>query len=145
MDTLLNYTLHAEQSYHHDGPILIGFSIENLAAYDIWVLKWYTPLEGIRGKIFEIECDGVEVPYAGRMVKRGNPSASDYVRLIPGVPVRVDFNLSQSYALPVAKECKLRFRGRIHDVVVDPAQVPRAAESHSPVMCEGNEVVFAIV
>jgi hypothetical protein len=145
VDALLNYTLHAERSYHHSGPIFIGFGIENLTPRDIWVLKWYTPLEGIRGKIFEVECDGVPVPYAHLMVKRGNPSATDYLRLAPGKSVRVDFDLSLAYTLPIAKECNVRFKGRIHDVVLDPAHVPRAAESHSPVMIEGSELVFAVV
>lgn len=145
MGVMLTYALRAEQSYRYRGPVLIGFSIRNLTSHDIWVLKWYTPLEGIRGKILEVECDGVSVPYAGMMVKRGNPSVDDYLQLLPGTPVHIDFDLSQSYALPMAKKCKVRFKSRIYDLVDHFSQVPRTVERHSPVMIGGNEVVFEIV
>jgi hypothetical protein len=144
MAALLKYSLHAQESYRHSGPILLGFSIENLSSNDVWILKWYTPLEGIKGKILEVECDGVAIPYDGRMLKRGRPVETDYVRLVPGKPERAEFDVSQVYSLPVSRACRVRFRGRIHDVVLDAGPIPRLAEDQRQIDIDGNGVLFAI-
>jgi hypothetical protein len=44
-----------------------------LASEGCYVLKWFTPLEGIGGDIFRVERDGAELPYHGKLVKRGPP------------------------------------------------------------------------
>jgi peptidyl-Lys metalloendopeptidase len=145
MDVALKYYLRAQGSYVQGAPVIIGFSIENLSAMDVWLLKWYTPLEGIKGKIFEATCDGVDIPYEGRLMKRGNPETGDYVRLHPGGSASSEFDVSSVYALPACKECKLEFKGRIHDVVFDQRQIPRAADEHLSVELTGDAVSFSIV
>ncbi len=144
MAIALKYDLQAQGSYVQGKPINIEFALENLSAREVWVLKWYTPLEGIKGKIFEVKCDGVDVPYKGRMVKRGNPGPDDYVRIGPGESARAEFDLSNAYALPVCKECRVSFKGPIHDAVLNQQQVPRAVEEHVPVDVAGNAVSFSI-
>lgn len=145
MDVALRYDLNAQNSYVKGGPVVIGFTIENLSSKDVWILKWYTPLEGIKGKIFDIKCDGVDIPYEGRLMKRGNPEIDDYIHLLPGGLAYADVDLSQAYSLPACAECWLKFKGRIYDVVFDERQVPRASDEHLGVNIPGDAVVFSIV
>jgi len=140
----LKYTLQAQSNYVQGTPIVIGFEIENLSSTEIRILKWYTPLEGIKGKIFEVRCDGVEVPYEGMMMKRGNPARADYVHLPAGASARAEFDLSQCYSLPECQKCRLKFKGRIHDVVFDERQLPRTANQHSVIDVPGEAVSFSI-
>jgi hypothetical protein len=141
---LLTYRLQAQKRYDHSLPIKLGFSIENLSASDLWILKWYTPLEGIKNNIFEVVCDGVEIPYEGRMVKRGTPERDDYLRLGARSTEHVEVDLAEAYSFPAAKECRVRFKGRIHDVVSEARQVPRAMADHSPADIDGDSVVFEL-
>jgi peptidyl-Lys metalloendopeptidase len=139
---LLTYRMQAQKTYDHSLPIKLAFSIENPSAKELWILKWYTPLEGIKSNIFEVVCDGVEIPYEGRMVKRGAPERDDYLRLGPRSTEHVEVDLSNAYNCPAAKQCRVKFKGRIHDVVSDAQQVPRAMADHSPVDIDGNTVAF---
>jgi peptidyl-Lys metalloendopeptidase len=145
MDVTLRYHLQAESSYIQGVPVVVGFSVENLSSVDVWILKWYTPLEGIKGKIFEVTCDGVDIAYEGRLMKRGNPEKDDYARLYPGESASAKVDLASVYTFPACKECRLKFKGRIHDVVSDQREVPRAADTHLPVDISGNAVSFSIV
>jgi hypothetical protein len=141
---LLTYRLQARKTYDHSLPINLGFRIENLSPNDLWVLTWYTPLEGIKSNIFEVVCDGAEIPYEGRMIKRGAPGREDYLRLAARSTEQVEVDLSNAYHCPAAKECRVKFKGRIHDVVNDARQVPRAMDDHSPVDIDGDAVVFEL-
>jgi hypothetical protein len=141
---LLSYRLRAQKSYDHSLAINLGFSLENLSPNDLWILKWYTPLEGIKSNIFQVVCDGVEIPYEGRMVKRGAPERDDYLRLAARSTEHVEVDLSNAYNCPAAKECRVRFKGRIHDVVDDARQIPRTMADHSPIDMDGAPVVFEL-
>lgn len=145
MSLSLRYHLHAQSSYVQGAPIVIEFSLENLSPNDVWILKWYTPLEGIKGKIFELKCDGVDILYEGRMVKRGEPGLDDYIRLKAGSSVHVEVDLSHDYSFPNSGECELKFKGRIFDVTSDEHQVPRASSEHIYIDIPGNTVSFSIV
>ena len=140
----LKYHLHAQSSYVLGKPVVITFSLESFSASDVWILKWYTPLEGIKGKIFKVTCDGVEIPYEGRMVKRGNPLREDYILLQPGASAHAEFDLSQVFSLRECNECRLQFKGRIHDVVFDEQQIARTLDQHVGVDVPGDPVSFRI-
>ncbi len=57
----MKYELKAQDSYRKDNPVMIDFVLHNLSDKDLWVLTWYTPLEGIKGNIFHVICDGIMV------------------------------------------------------------------------------------
>ncbi len=144
MDISLRYYLQARSNYVLGTPIVIAFSIKSFCSTDVWILNWHTPLEGIKGKIFEVTCDGIEIPYEGRLVKRGNPQRKDYILLRPGASAQAEFDLSQVYSLRECNECRLKFKGRIHDVVLDEQQVARAVDQHVGVDVPGDPVSFRI-
>jgi hypothetical protein len=140
----LRYSLKAQPRYVLGQPILIGFTLENAASRGLWVLRWYTPLEGINGKILQVSCDGVDVPYEGRLVKRGRPSREDYAHLQPGASVRAEFDLAHCYSLSACNECRVAFKGRIHDVVTSEQELPPAAREPAPADASGSGVSFRI-
>jgi hypothetical protein len=144
MPISLRYSLQAQARYFLGEPIGIGFTLESLASTVIWVLKWYTPLEGIKGKILQVSCDGVDVPYEGRLVKRGSPSREDYVRLQPGASVSAEFDLANCYSLGECNECRVTFKGRIHDVVTSEQGLPPAAHEPASADASGSPVSFRI-
>jgi hypothetical protein len=141
---LLTYRMQAQKTYDHSLPIKLAFSIENPSAKELWILKWYTPLEGIKSNIFEVVCDGVEIPYEGRMIKRGAPERDDYLRLGARSTEHVEVDLSTAYRFPAAKQCRVKFKGRIHDVAADARQLPRSPADHSPTDIDGDAVVFEV-
>ncbi len=145
MAVKLEYALQAQNSYVKGEPVIVGFSIKNLSSTDVWILKWYTPLEGIKGRIFQVTCDGVDIPYEGMLMKRGNPERGDYIRIRQGGSARADFDLSSVYSVPVCKTCIVKFKGRIHDVIVDEREIPRTSDKHLFVDVPGNVVSFSLV
>jgi hypothetical protein len=140
----LRYNFRARANYIQGQPVVIAFEIENLSSTDVWVLKWYTPLEGIKGKIFKVYCDGVEIPYEGPMMKRGNPGPADYAHVPAGGTAGADFDLSQAYSLPACQECRVKFKGRIHDAVSDEPHPSRTADQHTSLEISGDDALFSI-
>lgn len=145
IDQILKYQLSADPVYISGESVRIGFTLQNTSDKNLWVLKWYTPLEDIKGKIFRVTCDGREIPYEGRMVKRGDPTKDDYIFLAPKDSVFAEVDLSKAYSLPVCNECHVVFKGRIHDIVTDESLLPNKSEKHQWVDIPGNTVSFRVV
>jgi peptidyl-Lys metalloendopeptidase len=125
--------------------VALNFTLENLTAKGLWVLNWYTPLEGLKGRILKVFCLGSEILYEGRMIKRGNPSPKDYVYLGAGAAVSSEVDLSSAYTLPACREVQVSFRGNIHDVVFEGEQFPRMSEDQRSLDIPGNSVSFAVI
>jgi peptidyl-Lys metalloendopeptidase len=145
LNNMIKYRLSAQNSYVKDNPIIINFTLENLSNENLWVLTWYTPLEGLKGKIFRVICDGTEIPYEGPMVKRGQPKKGDYIHIDPGRSVSVEVDLSNVYKLPVCKECRVEFKGRIYDFSTSGDSTPKSSEEHQMLSITGNTVTFSVV
>jgi peptidyl-Lys metalloendopeptidase len=78
-------------------PIRVIFTLTNHTAEALSVLKWYTPLEGLKSNILHVKRSGKSVPYVGIVAKRGIPLPKDYVTLGPGNSVSVEMDLSEGY------------------------------------------------
>jgi hypothetical protein len=90
----------ASRVYDSAEPVQLRFELTNDGDEDLYVLKWYTPLEGINSDCLTVLRNGkTRVPYDGPMVKRGNPGPDDYVLIPAGKTVAVDVDLSESYAV----------------------------------------------
>jgi hypothetical protein len=144
MDSAVSYQLLAQDHYAPGGPIVVTFRLSNAGDRDVWVLNWYTPLEGIKGRIFDVTCSGESVAYEGRLMKRGDPTAEDYIRVAAGDSAVADVDLAQAYPLRGCDPCVVRFTGRLIDVVWDPQHLPRPRDHHQPVSIDGNRVSFRI-
>lgn len=145
MMPLLSYELLAKKTYILGHSVTIDFALTNHSSSELSILKWYTPLEGINGRIFEVTCDGNVIPYQGRLVKRGNPSLGDYLELKPGESVHAQFDLSRFYSLPICSQLNLVFNGTIHDVQLGKLKQPRVMDDHQSMAIPGNIVSFSIV
>jgi|SRR5215217_1974989 peptidyl-Lys metalloendopeptidase len=141
----MKYQLGAQDSYVKDNPIIINFKLHNLSNEDLWVLSWYTPLEGIKGDIFRVLCDGNEILYEGPMVKRGQPTKSDYIHIDPGRSVSREVDISSVYKLPPSHEYVVQFEGTIYDFATSGDFTPKKSEEHEMVNITGNSVAFRVV
>lgn len=80
-------------------PVLVHVTIANPGRQRVMLLRWRTPLDGVTAPLFAVTRDGADVPYAGRMAKRPEPTDADYVTLEPGASVTTDVDLAKLYAL----------------------------------------------
>lgn len=143
---VLRFRLEAQPSYIIGQPVPITFTLENLTNRDIYVLTWYTPLEGVKGKIFKVTRDGTEIPYEGRMVKRGNPAREDYIHITSrgsSAPSTVD--LSLSFNMTVPGEYHVEFIKRVYDLTFNEHILPRKQAEHQGVHIPGNAVTFRMI
>lgn len=142
---MLKYTLKAKESYTQDQEVNICFRLENVSNEKLWVLTWYTPLEGIKGKIFRVTRDGEKIPYQGRMVKRGNPARKHYVGIEPKSSLSAQVDLSLAYDLSKPGQYRVEFKGRLHDVTKEESSLPRSQDRHSGMDIAGNAVTFKLI
>jgi hypothetical protein len=144
-DTMLRYHLDAKHSYIVDEQIIISFTLENISNKDLWILTWYTPLEGLKGNIFRVICDGQEMPYEGIMAKRGDPNRDDYVQIPSKASVSSNVDLSKAYKLLPCNECRVGFKAKIFDISDILNSIPKGQDQHQPIDIQGNDITFSIV
>jgi len=143
-EAVLNFKLEAEAGYAAIGAVDIKFTLENVSNEALYVLTWYTPLEGLKGKIFKVTRNGEEIPYEGRMIKRGNPAREDYVRIGPGETASATVDLSSGYDLGARGEYRVEFKGRIHDIAREGQPLPRTQDASQGMDVKGNAVAFRV-
>ena len=141
---ILKYELFSDSIYTVGRPVKIGFNLHNLTGDTLCVLTWYTPLEGMKGKIFNIKHLGKKLIYQGRMVKRGNPAAEDYVCIPPHGKIGTLTDLSGAYDFSSPGEYSLDFVGIIHDVSRERANIPRSMDSHKGMRALGDSIILHI-
>ncbi|HEX6703743.1 MAG TPA: hypothetical protein VF169_03200 [Albitalea sp.] len=98
-------------------PVLLRFSVTNLSKGPVLLLEWNTPFEGWFGPFVEVSRDGVALPYRGPTVKRGDPAAQEYLRLLPGRGRTASVDLAQPFDLSVPGRYRVVPRVRVFDVV----------------------------
>jgi peptidyl-Lys metalloendopeptidase len=100
----------ATPEVHAQGPLTIRFTLTNTSDGELAVLKWHTPLDGIRSDMFLVERDGVPAPYLGVLVKRGAPTAEDVVILPKGGSVSATVDLFKAYAISEPGDYTVQFQ-----------------------------------
>jgi hypothetical protein len=105
----LSATLEAPSSLPNGEAVWLKFTLANHSEEKLYVLTWYTPLEGILGRIFQVERDGQAVPYEGPLVMRGDPLPEDYVLLEPGASVSAEVDLATVYDFSQVGEYTIEF------------------------------------
>jgi hypothetical protein len=95
--------------YGHDDAVLIEFILANPNDEDVWILPWFTSLDGLRHDAFSVfDADGRKVPYDGILVKRGRPTKASFLRLEAGSSRRSVIDLSKAYKIRSAGEYKVQ-------------------------------------
>ena len=87
----------------------VSFTLRNDGSATITVLRRQTPLEGILGDLFEVTFAGRRLEYRGRMVKRGPPTADEFVTLGPGSHAHATVDLAEGYDLSSPGRYRVRF------------------------------------
>jgi peptidyl-Lys metalloendopeptidase len=134
----------AEQHVSEE-PILVDMELRNLANTPRYVLKWYTPFEGVAGEIFKVDHDGETVPYRGILAKRGDPEASDYIEIAAGASAEASVDLAPSYDLSAPGTYRVEFVSGLHDVAEAAEKVPRPRDQHREQRLECGTVRFRVL
>jgi hypothetical protein len=97
---VLRGKLFASKVYDSAEPVKLRFDLTNNGEEDLYVLKWYTPLEGLNSDCLKVvRNEKSKVAYDGPMIKRGHPGPDDYVLIPAGETVTADVDVSESYAV----------------------------------------------
>lgn len=122
--------LEAQPTYRAGGPVEVGFTLSNRANATVRVLRWYTPLEGVRGDIFRVSRAGRRLRYDGPLMKRGDPGPADYVEVPPGKSVTATADLSGAYGIQEPGTYRVAFTRGLADVARSGDTVPRPRDRH---------------
>lgn len=87
----------------------IKFTFTNNSEEIIYILKWYTPLEGMKSRFLNITFGKEELKYEGIMAKRSLPKAKHYICLKPKQPVHNTIDLIESYTFPYDGEYTIHY------------------------------------
>lgn len=144
-DVLLAWRLQAPELARSGEPVELRFTLTNHGAEPLWVLAWYTPLEGMWGDIFVVHLDGERLAYQGPMVKRAAPAREDYVLLRAGESVTEEIDLALGYPLDGSGRLTVAFRGRLLDVAREGEPVPPADGAERPLEIPGDPIALDLM
>jgi heat shock protein HslJ len=109
-ESALVATIEAPESLPTGAVVKVRFTLTNISSEGLFVLTWLTPLEGLAGDIFQVQRDGVDLPYRGKLVKRGNPIPEEYVWIDAGGSISAEIDLAEGYDFSQAGQYTLQFR-----------------------------------
>lgn len=89
------------------------WTLHNDTVETLQVLVWHTPLAGFSNDLFYVERDGEPVPYIGRLVKWGTPTAEDYVEIESGGSVSATFDPSAVYDMSQPGQYTIAYRSEL--------------------------------
>jgi hypothetical protein len=123
----------------------VEFTLINNTESGLYILKWYTPLEGLGGEIFHVERDGQSIPYEGPLAMRGDPTPDAYVFLESGASVSATVDLAAAYDFSKPGEYTITFISpRISDVAKTEDRMAASVDDLGPVEITSNRVTVKI-
>lgn len=140
----LTLTLEAEKSFVGASEnVVLRITYRNDSAEDLYLVRWQTALHGVEADLFDVRLDGRPVAYTGRLYKRAQPTAADYLRLPAGSAVSADVDLSGVYAISHTGEYSVGYRVTLQDALraSSPTEVFDLSEPHG---LESNRVFLAV-
>jgi len=123
----------------------LEFTLINHSETSLYVLKWYTPLEGLAGEIFRIERDGQVIPYQGILATRVTPPPEAYVLLEPGEALSAEVDLATAYDFSKSGEYTIEFLSpSISHVARTEAEMAKTLNDLGPVQIPSKRVSVTI-
>ncbi|MBZ4416209.1 M35 family metallo-endopeptidase [Myxococcus sp. RHSTA-1-4] len=94
--------------------VLVTVTMTNVSSRTVRVLKWHTPVDGLKEDLFKVTADGVAAEYNGRHYKWATPQATDYLNLAPGESVSSKVDLASVYDFSKTATYDIRFDSAGH-------------------------------
>lgn len=127
-------------------PVEVEFTITNTGDRALYLLNWYTPLEGVLGNIFKVAFQGQELPYQGPMVMRAAPLPEQYIQLVAGESKTAVVGLSDVYDFTESGEYTIAYRSPfISDVAFDESGFAETVDELGPVQITSSPITLEIL
>jgi peptidyl-Lys metalloendopeptidase len=104
--------IYSHDTYSANEEKSLIFGLVNNTGSPIYILKWNTPLEGLKSDCLEVEKNGKTLPYKGSKVTRGTPSPLDFISLAPGGSITQPIDLDEGYDLSRSGKYLVRLKSR---------------------------------
>jgi hypothetical protein len=144
-ETELEAALDVPATLPTGAAVPLHFTLTNTTHTSLYVLKWYTPLEGIAGEIFRVERGGQVIPYAGILATRAAPTRDNYVLLSPGESASAEVDLATAYDFSQAGVYTIEFISpRISHVARTEAELAKTLDDLHPVQIGSEPVTVEI-
>jgi peptidyl-Lys metalloendopeptidase len=104
------------QEYNAKDRQILKFTLTNNSNEKVNVLKWQTPLEGIKNDMFWVKRQDEVAVYLGKIVKRAAPKPHDYVTLDPKESISTDFDISEIYDITKSGTYTVEFDSNVLDL-----------------------------
>ena len=141
----LEVVLQAPATLRSGELVMLTFTLINHSDMSLYVLKWYTPLEGLMGEILRVERDGQAIPYEGILATRTTPPPEAYVLLESGASVSAEVDLSRAYDFSQAGEYTIEFPSpSLSCVTATEADMAKTVDDLGPVSMPSNVVYVTI-
>jgi peptidyl-Lys metalloendopeptidase len=105
----LKINLYSPDLFETGDQVSIIFELINTFDETINVLRWFTPLEGLRSDCLQVKIGQKIIRYDGIKVKRGKPTAKNFQPLKPGESIAQKIDLEEAYDLPLTGNAKISF------------------------------------
>ncbi|MGD2147085.1 MAG: hypothetical protein PVH41_10355, partial [Anaerolineae bacterium] len=143
--TDLEVVLQVPATLPHGRSVELTFTLFNRSDTALYVLNWFTPLEGLGGQIFRVERDGEAVPYEGPLAYRGDPTPEAYVLLGAAESVSAEVDLATAYDFSKAGVYTVEFLSpSISHVARTEAELAKTVDDLGPVQMPSNTVAVEI-
>ncbi len=127
-------------------PVKVQFFLVNDSNEDLYVLNWFTPLEGLGGDIFQVRRDGETVPYQGPLAERAEPTPEAYTLIEAGGIVWAEVNLTHAYDFSIPGNYIIEFNSpEFFHIASSQAEMARTYDELGPIELASNEVTVTLV
>jgi hypothetical protein len=145
----LGARLEAEPTQSLGEPVVLTLRLENPTEEDIQLLTWGTPLEDeLTADCLTVERDGEVIPYDGKLVKRGEPTAENYVVLPAGGHLETTVDVSEAYPIESPGEYTVTVDTIFPDaftIAEDAKEAPRRRRDHESMGLEPAATSFKVL
>jgi peptidyl-Lys metalloendopeptidase len=109
--------LRSDKSYRVGEEVRLRFEFTNSTREALYVLTWYTPLEGLYSDCLTVTRDGKRVRYDGLKVARGKPSERSYMRVAAGQTISAEVLLNEAYNVSRPGEYRVTLNTSVRNLV----------------------------
>lgn len=109
--------LRSADAFQTDEEVSLIFELTNNGAEGVYVLTWYTPLEGLFSDCLNVTKDGTKVRYDGLKVARGKPSDKSYVFIAAGETVSREVVLNEAYDVSRPGKYRVILNAEVRDYI----------------------------